>query len=490
MPNDITHACHEGVRVDAQVMHGYQSVFMSHWTHTARNRLLNGCEVKEIKEDSDAKKRDGGSEVAKDGSVHTGATGEADKGTRVTYSNEVDPGKSKKTSLYPKSFSIFRKKTNGIFSMKRECDGVPHGKDGKFEIEASSGDDKISLYRTRSHLLSTSAHAPPRTETLVRRYQLLSKDISSFPPLMNSQYDVEQNNLAVSSSLWNAFVKPASDKVTNGHDKGKTSMPPSTPGQHEIYQSSYKCSEDSQNSPTSQVVITSVGEDNKRKLAYVALPDINQEPHEVLTLASTLVDRETSTSRTHSLYVEYLLSRADEHARSKSGNSSLGPDPSCRWVKRLKLCPPSSVHGTKNATIEETSSHEKANNIFSKMKGNKTSLEPKVAYHAGVQMVPDLCATVLTSGKSSPTKENKTAEIMRSHPWIRRWSCNHDVSPHKRHGLAELRKPKSSNTPEKFQKKQFPSIAAMAMMGKAMNCLNPSELMKKGPVVVWNMKGF
>ncbi|OIV99494.1 hypothetical protein TanjilG_17304 [Lupinus angustifolius] len=494
MPNDTAHACHEGV--DAQVMHGYQSVFMPHWTHMARNRLSNGCEVREIKEDSDAEKRDGGSEVAKDGSVHAGSTGEVDRDTRVTYSNEAHPGKSKKTSLYSKSFSIFRKKTNGISSLKREWVGVPHRKDPKIEIEAISGDDNVSLYRTRSHLLSTSAHAPPRTETLARKYQLLSRDTSPVPPLMNSWYTVEQNNLAVSTSLWNGFVKPASDIVRNGHDKGKTSVPPSTPGQHEVYQSSYKCSEDSENSSTSQVVITSVGEDSKRKLVYAALPDINQEPPEVLTLACpvalacTLADRETSTSITNSLYAEHLLSHADGHSRSKSGNSSLGSDPSSRWVKRLKLCPLSSAHGTRSATIEEITLHEKVNNIFSKMKGNKTNLEPKMAYHAEVQMVPDLCATVLTNGNSSSTKEKKTAASTLLHPWIRRWSRNHDVSPQKRHELAELRKPKSSNTPEEFQKKQFPSIAAMAMMGKAMNCLNPSELMKKGPVVVWNVKGF
>ncbi|CAL0329243.1 unnamed protein product [Lupinus luteus] len=493
MPNDNSHACHEGVNVDAQVMHGYRSVFMSHWAHTAWNPLSNGCEVREINEDSDAEKHDFGSEVAKYGSVHAGAVGEADMDTRVTYNNELDLGKSKKASLDSKSFPIFRKKTNGISSLKREWDGVPHGKDRQFEIEASSGDDNVSLCRTRSYLLSTSAHAPPRTETLVRKNQLLSKDISSVPPLMNSWYTVEQNNLAVSTSLWNGFVKPASDKVTNGQDRGKTS---SIPGQHEVYQSSYKCFGDSQKSPTSQVVITSVGEGNKRKLVYVALPDINHEPPEVLTIASpvalacTLADRETSTSITHSLYVEHLLSHADGHAMSKSSNSTLGPDSSSRWVKRLKLCPPSPANGTRSATIEETSLYGKVNNIFSKMKGNKTSLEPKMAYHAEVQMVPDLCATGSTNGNSSYTKENKTAAITLSHPWIRRWSRNHDVSPQKRHELAELRKPKSSNTLEEFQKKQFPSIAAMAMMGKVMNCLNPSEFMKKGPVVVWNVKGF
>ncbi|TKY67572.1 F-box protein [Spatholobus suberectus] len=125
------------------------------------------------------------------------------------------------------------------------------------------------------------------------------------------------------------------------------------------------------------------------------------------------------------------------------------------------------------------------------MKDSKTSLEPKMVHQAEGQMVPDLPATVSTNGKSSFTEAKKTIEITLSHPWIQRWSHNRAASSQKRHELGQLREPKSSNAVlEEFQKKQFPSIAAMALMGKAMNSLNPSKLMKKGPVIVWNMKGF
>ncbi|XP_019454182.1 PREDICTED: uncharacterized protein LOC109355462 isoform X1 [Lupinus angustifolius] len=698
MPSDIVQACHQGEGVDGQVMHGYQSAWMAHWKHTnyksaatpaARNRLLNSFVVKEIEEDNDDEQRDlirdCGPEVAIDGSVHAGATREADRDTRITFSDGVNPGKSKNASLGSKSFPIFRKKTDGISSMKREQNGVSRRRYRKSETEASSGEDDVSIYRTGSHLPSTSSHAPLRTATSVRENQSSSTGISAAPLLMKSLYSVEQNNL-VSTSLWNGFVKSASDKVPNGNDKGKTLVSPSTRGQDKMYQSSYKlasqehftrtkyhsysllirekkksslldprrssfprwfqggdahlqldpiagsgdgystanvettklytsldsveessrdypkislttrhflmskkadanlsargqffresiapikfkgnafnemehsspstsdhdlegmkletlgsskksegkeniqdfnsptnlknessaetdtmdiyalhrnlfpgivpfrtnkCSEDSHSSPTSQVAITSTVEENKGKLVYIAVPDINQESPKVLTMASPLVDRETSTSRTHSLDVEHLLSHADDHARSKSGTSSLGPDPSSRWAKRFKLCLSSSAHGTNSATIGETSSHEQVNNIFRKMKGRKTSLEPKMACQIEEQMVPDLCATTLTNNKSS-TEENKTAEITLSHPWIRRWYHNQDVCPQKRHELSEFHEP-SSNTPEEFQKKQCPSIAAMAMMGKAMKCLNPCELMEKGPVVVWNMKGF
>ncbi|KAL2328964.1 hypothetical protein Fmac_022391 [Flemingia macrophylla] len=237
-----------------------------------------------------------------------------------------------------------------------------------------------------------------------------------------------------------------------------------------------KCSKDSQNLLTSQVPATCAREKTILKSAKPVLPDINQEPHELLAEESPVVDGETSTSRTHSLDLDHFLS----HARSNSGSSSLGSDPSSRWVKRLKLCTLGSAHGTESTKIGETSLHEKVNNIFGKiMKDRKTSL------------VPELPAKVLTNGKSSFTEAKKTVEITLSDPWIQRWSHNGVAPSQKRQELGELHEPKSSNAVlEEFQKKQFPSIAAMALMGKAMNSLNPSELTKKGPVIVWNMKGF
>ncbi|CAJ1933548.1 unnamed protein product [Sphenostylis stenocarpa] len=255
-----------------------------------------------------------------------------------------------------------------------------------------------------------------------------------------------------------------------------------------------KWSKDSQNSLTSKVATISAGDKTIAKSLNTTIPDINQEPHELLTDGSPVVDRDASTSRTHSLELDQFLSHADEHAKSNSGNSSLGSDPSSRWVKRLKLCTFGSAHGTESTRIGEVYSHEKVNNILGKiMKDSKMSSEQKMIHHAEVQMVPHLPGTVSTNGKSSLTEAKKTVEITLSHPWIQRWSHNRaaSASSQKRHELEELREQKSSNAVlEEFQKKQFPSIAAMALMGKAMNSLNPSELLKKGPVIVWNMKGF
>ncbi|MED6219528.1 hypothetical protein PIB30_036589 [Stylosanthes scabra] len=253
-----------------------------------------------------------------------------------------------------------------------------------------------------------------------------------------------------------------------------------------------KSSKDSQKSPSSQVAITSAREKSKAKPMNIELLDINQEPCEDQTVASPVIDRETSTSRTHSLGVEHLLSHADERGRTTSGNSSLGLDSSSRWVKRLKLCRMGSAYGTESVNIGECSSHEKVNNTSTKaVKGTETNMETKVANHAKEQMVPDPPTAALTNGKSDFTEAKRAVEITLSHPWIQRWSHKDSASVKKRHEPVDLDDPKSSNVAiDEMQKEQFPSIAAMALMGKAMNSLNPSGLMKKGPVTVWNAKGF
>ncbi|GAU42163.1 hypothetical protein TSUD_89620 [Trifolium subterraneum] len=203
---------------------------------------------------------------------------------------------------------------------------------------------------------------------------------------------------------------------------------------------------DSQNSFTSQgATISSRG-----------IPNINEEP------------RESSTSRTRSLDLDQLF------AHAKGSSSSLGSGPSSRWVKRLKLSTLDSAHGTKSENIGETS-HVKSTNIFSKiMEGRKTNMEVETVYHAEGQKV--------SNEESSFTEAKETVGITLSHPWIQRWGYNGAACSKKRHESTEQHHPKSSNT------RQFPSIGAMALMGRAMNCFNPSEFTIKGPVIVWNTK--
>ncbi|CAL4974676.1 unnamed protein product [Urochloa decumbens] len=72
--------------------------------------------------------------------------------------------------------------------------------------------------------------------------------------------------------------------------------------------------------------------------------------------------------------------------------------------------------------------------------------------------------------------------------WIGRW-CQGGTPIY--HGTSNVEKQTSKLTvPHDDLEGQFPSIAAMAMMGRAMNKLRPCELQKRGPSVVWKTQGL
>ena len=90
--------------------------------------------------------------------------------------------------------------------------------------------------------------------------------------------------------------------------------------------------------------------------------------------------------------------------------------------------------------------------------------------------------------ESSPldsVKENRDATL--SHPWIQRWCRNEFASSLKKSKAVMDEKPRcQKGTTDKFQKKQFPSLAAMALMGKTMGVFQSCQFAKKGSSVVWN----
>ncbi|CAO2204411.1 unnamed protein product [Urochloa humidicola] len=72
--------------------------------------------------------------------------------------------------------------------------------------------------------------------------------------------------------------------------------------------------------------------------------------------------------------------------------------------------------------------------------------------------------------------------------WIGRW-CQGGTPIY--HGTSNVEKQTSKlNVLPDDLEGQFPSIAAMAMMGRAMNKLRPCELQKRGPSVVWKTQGL
>ncbi|TQD95359.1 hypothetical protein C1H46_019045 [Malus baccata] len=214
--------------------------------------------------------------------------------------------------------------------------------------------------------------------------------------------------------------------------------------------------ESSKKSSKSRSAFTSGGEENGARLPYSKLPDINQE------LPDSAEERETSTSRTQSLDAEHLLSHAEQPTNSNSNScreGSQGLEIRSSWIKRLKLTATQPAYGTKSSN--------------SRFLGKE-------------QMVPDQAAMLLRDGESSPIDSaRKGQNITLSHSWIQRWS---KVPSQKKSEKVDFQSQCSKPTVDEFQKKQFPSIAAMALMGKAMNGFHPCEFTNKGSFVVWSTK--
>ncbi|KAG2705669.1 hypothetical protein I3760_05G067000 [Carya illinoinensis] len=247
---------------------------------------------------------------------------------------------------------------------------------------------------------------------------------------------------------------------------------------------------------TSRAADTSAREEMRSIPVTRDLCDINQALPDLPALSSPVGCRETSPSRTQSLDVGHLLSHAEQPGTSKSSgcpDGHLGPEPSSRWVKRLKLSSCRSAHGTKSSKLEEASSHEKVNKFSCKvLKYGTTSLDPTmVRCHGKEQMALDQNAIFLRNGKPSTVDSvKKSQHVTLSHPWIRRWCHSSAATPRKTSKSVVVCQPQCSKaTLDDFQKKQFPSIAAMALMGKALRGFRSCEFRKRGSFVVWNSEG-
>ncbi|KAH7517798.1 hypothetical protein FEM48_Zijuj09G0102500 [Ziziphus jujuba var. spinosa] len=252
-----------------------------------------------------------------------------------------------------------------------------------------------------------------------------------------------------------------------------------------------KCIELDPQSPTSQPVFPSTEEETRNNRVKTNLPDINQE---LPDLAAYGDDKETSTSKTQSLDVEHLLSHAVQPKRLKSSarsDSYLEQEPSSIWVKRLKLSPTSAC-GTKSSEMAEASSHEKVNKFFSKiMNRSINNSEPPMGTCEGKeQTIRNQTAFLLRNSESSPIESKReNQDIKISHPWIQRWCRNVAVAPPKKSKAVEFFEPQCLKVmSNEVQQKHFPSLAAMALMGKAMTGFRPCEFTKKGGLVVWNCK--
>lgn len=216
----------------------------------------------------------------------------------------------------------------------------------------------------------------------------------------------------------------------------------------------------------------------KRK---IKLPDINLEVSDVPAESSSIEKAEPCPSRTQSLDMNALQFNVDNTSHSNSNecsNSNMGSEPGSRWIKRLKLNASSNLAlSTKTSKLAESSSHGK----MLAEPSSHDKLKDKCHGKESESLMAESCSVDTNTKRDSK-------DITLSHSWIQRWSRKQNQ---KNPEIVETDKPEDSKfTTGELQKRQFPSIAAMALMGKAMTGSQQCKFQKKDSFVVWNTKAF
>ncbi|KAL0365539.1 UNVERIFIED_CONTAM: F-box protein [Sesamum angustifolium] len=225
-------------------------------------------------------------------------------------------------------------------------------------------------------------------------------------------------------------------------------------------------------------------------------PDINLELPALLGGASSSENTFTDFSETQSLEMERLSVHVEQPKRKStlSVDDHLYADKGNIMVKRLKRSSSNSAHGTKSSNLAQNSSHGKMGEFFSRiLKSSITSSEPNSSkHHSEESLLSDKSRDFLSKDNDIIQDPiNKDKGLLLSHAWIQRWLRNGPkMTEMKPETMVVSELPKLRLAQKSLQKKQCPSIAAMALMRKAITGLQPCELQKRGPFTIWNTKGF
>ncbi|CAN6821155.1 unnamed protein product [Brassica oleracea] len=199
------------------------------------------------------------------------------------------------------------------------------------------------------------------------------------------------------------------------------------------------------------------------------IPDMNEEPPLVMD-GENSVDghqgEETSNSATQSMNVDHFLSRGCKRVRLEQEPEAS----SSRWVKRLKRNSfDSSGHDETKSLMKIEEEGNNNNNLFLEiLKSGINNLQPRNQEPATPQI-----KNVNQGGD----------DVTLQHPWIRRW-CKKKDTDQPEGGDVRF----ETENQKEMEKKQYPSIAAMALMGKALSGLNPYGLRKTDSLMVWNAR--
>ncbi|KAL5226649.1 hypothetical protein ABZP36_014914 [Zizania latifolia] len=194
--------------------------------------------------------------------------------------------------------------------------------------------------------------------------------------------------------------------------------------------------------------------------------------------------QEWSMSKTSSMNLDLVLfqmSRLRNPIPNALNESPVCTDPSDKWLKRLQ-------HDTSDSHVPCPKKQKVGDGPLT---GGTCTVFGRVFDHES-----NNSTAVIKHGKDTPTcerlvdQQNQEGSPMPAktlNRWIGRW-CRGGTPVF--HGASNLERQANSNIPNDELEGQFPSIAAMAMMGRVMNKLRPCELQKRGPSVVWRTEGL
>ncbi|RLN30622.1 uncharacterized protein C2845_PM05G28980 [Panicum miliaceum] len=204
------------------------------------------------------------------------------------------------------------------------------------------------------------------------------------------------------------------------------------------------------------------------------------ENHDVLSKA-TIASKPSCMPRTRITNLDLILSQMSRMRNQISSGivqPPIGAEPSDRWLKRLQLdVSDPDILGSKRPKIGDSPPLGQTNCLFGMaLPCNKIDTE-MIGRAKADQRLDEGNNELQDKQGRSPIP----AKSMSS--WIGRWCQGGSSVFHE--DPCQGRQATKHDQPSEELEGQFPSIAAMAMMGRVMNKLRPCDHQKKGPFVVW-----
>ncbi|PIA52730.1 hypothetical protein AQUCO_01000536v1 [Aquilegia coerulea] len=213
----------------------------------------------------------------------------------------------------------------------------------------------------------------------------------------------------------------------------------------------------------------------RRRKTDSNISDRKQETLRLLAPEDSIQNRARSTSVTETLDVENIYSSVEQPEKYEFNFQQNLPfdQQNMRWAKRLKL------------EMGDFPSGDRVNELCKRIKNSDSS-----SSHLILNKFPDEGQMEMSRGPALLNNRGSISPdyLYLSHPWIQRWCPKgQQMKPttpvtHKPENLKAV--------VDEFHTKKFPSIAAMALVGKATSSFQPCRTRKRGSVMIWNIEGI